>query len=153
MANTSSGGWHPDPTGRHQHRWWDGTQWTDQVSDGGSTSTDPMTAAPATPSWDAGGGPPSTRKGVNWKIIGIVGAVLVAAIVLVTVLAIRENDTSRDEQVDACVARGESRSQCECIIDEFVDGGGDVNDLNMDVEDPEDLPDGLLEAALGCIDG
>ncbi|MXZ76797.1 MAG: RDD family protein [Acidimicrobiia bacterium] len=27
--------WEPDPTGRHQYRWWDGEQWTDQVSDDG----------------------------------------------------------------------------------------------------------------------
>lgn len=32
-------GWHPDPTGRHAVRYWDGTRWTDQVSD---VSTDPV---------------------------------------------------------------------------------------------------------------
>ena len=26
-----AGEWHPDPTGRHQYRWWDGQEWTDQV--------------------------------------------------------------------------------------------------------------------------
>jgi hypothetical protein len=26
-------GWFPDPTGRHQTRYWDGQRWTDQVSD------------------------------------------------------------------------------------------------------------------------
>jgi hypothetical protein len=25
-------GWHPDPSGRFHYRWWDGTQWTSQVS-------------------------------------------------------------------------------------------------------------------------
>ena len=34
--------WHPDPSGRHQHRLWDGTQWSDQVSDDGVISTDPV---------------------------------------------------------------------------------------------------------------
>lgn len=34
--------WHPDPTGRHELRWWDGTVWTEHVSDGGVTSTDPV---------------------------------------------------------------------------------------------------------------
>ncbi len=33
--------WHPDPSGRHQYRLWDGTSWTDQVSDGGVVATDP----------------------------------------------------------------------------------------------------------------
>lgn len=34
-------GWHPDPTGRHEHRYWDGTAWTAQVSDHGVPSIDP----------------------------------------------------------------------------------------------------------------
>ncbi|MFW5933928.1 MAG: DUF2510 domain-containing protein, partial [Actinomycetota bacterium] len=25
--------WHPDPTGRHEYRYWDGQQWTDHVAD------------------------------------------------------------------------------------------------------------------------
>ena len=36
--------WQPDPSGRHQHRYWDGQRWTDNVSDAGVTSTDPLTA-------------------------------------------------------------------------------------------------------------
>ena len=35
-------GWHADPTGRHQVRYWDGTAWTDHVSDQGVQSVDPM---------------------------------------------------------------------------------------------------------------
>ena len=27
--------WRPDPTGRHEHRYWDGSTWTEHVSDGG----------------------------------------------------------------------------------------------------------------------
>jgi hypothetical protein len=41
-AAASGGGWHPDPTGRHQHRWYDGSAWTDQVADNGANSTDPI---------------------------------------------------------------------------------------------------------------
>lgn len=37
----SSPGWQPDPTGRHDHRYWDGTQWTDNVADAGVAATDP----------------------------------------------------------------------------------------------------------------
>ena len=44
-GTAAAGAWHPDPTGRHQQRWWDGTQWTDQVADGGATSTDPLGGA------------------------------------------------------------------------------------------------------------
>ena len=39
-ASPSPGAWHPDPSGRHELRWWDGTRWTEHVSDRGATSTD-----------------------------------------------------------------------------------------------------------------
>jgi hypothetical protein len=34
--------WYPDPTGRHQLRYWGGSAWTDSVADAGTQSTDPM---------------------------------------------------------------------------------------------------------------
>ena len=43
-------GWFEDPTGRHQHRYWDGTAWTPDVADNGQASVDPLdgsTGAPA----------------------------------------------------------------------------------------------------------
>ncbi|MEA2126173.1 MAG: hypothetical protein QOI80_2955 [Solirubrobacteraceae bacterium] len=42
-------GWQPDPRGRHEYRYWDGSQWTDHVSDQGEVSQDPVaeTGAPA----------------------------------------------------------------------------------------------------------
>jgi hypothetical protein len=36
--------WHPDPTGRHEHRFWDGEAWSEHVSDAGQIATDPLTA-------------------------------------------------------------------------------------------------------------
>lgn len=39
--------WEPDPTGRHQDRWWDGEQWTDQVANDGVQSVDPVSSAEA----------------------------------------------------------------------------------------------------------
>lgn len=36
-------GWHTDPQGRHELRDWDGSKWTDHVSDAGVTSSDPVT--------------------------------------------------------------------------------------------------------------
>lgn len=41
--------WYPDPTGRHQLRWYDGSVWTEHVSDNSVTSSDPLTTgAPVT---------------------------------------------------------------------------------------------------------
>jgi hypothetical protein len=34
--------WQGDPTGRHEYRWWTGSAWADQVSDGGTTGHDPI---------------------------------------------------------------------------------------------------------------
>ncbi|MDL5485943.1 DUF4041 domain-containing protein [Microbacterium wangruii] len=41
-------GWFPDPTGRHERRYWDGAAWTEHVFSAGSQSTDPMPSAAET---------------------------------------------------------------------------------------------------------
>jgi hypothetical protein len=35
-------GWHADPTGRYELRYWDGQRWTEHVSRGGVPATDPL---------------------------------------------------------------------------------------------------------------
>jgi hypothetical protein len=35
-------GWHPDPSGRHEMRYWDGRAWTTHVTDGGRPGSDPV---------------------------------------------------------------------------------------------------------------
>ena len=46
--------WHPDPTGRHELRYWDGSTWTDHVADQGVQSMDPlMPQASPTPQVEA----------------------------------------------------------------------------------------------------
>ena len=40
----NAAGWQPDPTGKHDHRYWDGTHWTDNVADAGVAATDPYEA-------------------------------------------------------------------------------------------------------------
>lgn len=41
MSSTPAN-WYPDPMKRHQLRYWDGTAWTDHVSNNGITATDPL---------------------------------------------------------------------------------------------------------------
>ena len=41
-ATASAAAWHPDPTRRHQLRYWDGSTWTTHVSDNGVAATDPI---------------------------------------------------------------------------------------------------------------
>ena len=57
MSDTPAS-WQPDPTGRHDHRYWDGTQWTDHVADAGVAGTDPYDG-PA-PADDGGAGAAGT---------------------------------------------------------------------------------------------
>ena len=37
-----AGRWAPDPSGRHELRYWDGQRWTDDVSDNGVETFDPL---------------------------------------------------------------------------------------------------------------
>jgi uncharacterized protein YxjI len=46
-VNTWAPGWYPDPLGRHDHRYWDGREWTHHVGSGGQQGVDPLYAAPA----------------------------------------------------------------------------------------------------------
>lgn len=41
-ASTMAARWLPDPTGRHQYRYWDGGCWTENVYDAGVESRDPV---------------------------------------------------------------------------------------------------------------
>jgi Bacterial PH domain/Protein of unknown function (DUF2510) len=73
MADAS---WLPDPTGAHELRYWNGTTWTEHVSDQGATGQDPLTAelprpagvwAPPGPAAEA---PPAAAPAggkVSWK--------------------------------------------------------------------------------------
>jgi len=40
-------GWYSDPSGRHEYRYWNGKDWSPQVSDGGHPSTDQEVGPPA----------------------------------------------------------------------------------------------------------
>lgn len=49
MSETVPAGWYPDPSGRHQLRYWNGTAWTDHAADEGVQVLDPLVAvAPPT---------------------------------------------------------------------------------------------------------
>jgi hypothetical protein len=56
--------WAPDPLGRHQYRYWDGSQWTDHVSDDGVVQSDPpVVGPPAAAAASAGAADPVARNG------------------------------------------------------------------------------------------
>lgn len=45
--------WYPDPTQRHEYRYYDGNAWTDHVSDHGVTGTDPISGGGVNRAMDA----------------------------------------------------------------------------------------------------
>ena len=47
--STTAAGWFPDPSGRYEHRYWDGAAWTSHVSRGGVASVDDGTPAAIPP--------------------------------------------------------------------------------------------------------
>lgn len=103
--------WLPDPTGRHQHRWYDGTRFTDRVADDGATAIDPgppvVAAPPAAPPFAPTPSMPSTSAwGSAWPgpsvpsppasaprrsrlpvVLGLVGTLLVLGGGVVVVLS------------------------------------------------------------------
>ena len=54
MSQPPGDGWLPDPTKRHEYRYWDGQRWTEHVSDQGVAAVDALTGdeapTPMTPS-------------------------------------------------------------------------------------------------------
>jgi hypothetical protein len=114
---TSEPGWYPDPYSRHEHRYWDGASWTDQVSDGGQVGTDPPTegpppaAEPATAATPAAAPAAEGGRKVPVGVLALVG-LGVAALVVVLVLFVFGGDDeggtgdfagtiSEDEPVEA----------------------------------------------------
>ena len=43
---TPPSGWYPDPSGRHEQRYWHEGQWTEQVANGGRRSAEAPMPAP-----------------------------------------------------------------------------------------------------------
>jgi hypothetical protein len=69
MADAS---WLPDPTGAHELRYWNGSTWTEHVSDQGTTGQDPLSTellppAPASPPPPAPQAAPAPAGKVSWK--------------------------------------------------------------------------------------
>ncbi len=78
--------WLPDPTGRHQLRWWDGGQWTEFVSDKGVQSNDAI-AGEMPPPPPAGDDDRRSGRATAALVLGIVG-ILVFPVVCSTLAII-----------------------------------------------------------------
>lgn len=133
-TGTNPAGWYPDPEGRHEHRYWDGSSWTDQVSDAGAVSSAPL-GAPAMPT--AGAAAPAGGSGGS-------KAPLIALIVVLLLVAggVAFFLLSGDDDDDAASDDGSPLEE----VDGIELGTGDVqatliwetgDDMDLHVIDPE----------------
>jgi hypothetical protein len=138
-------GWYPDPTGRHEHRFWDGAAWTINVADNGVTGIDERVrettpaAATTTTSWPGaawqgtasplpgrpiGVDPPSTRRS-NHRTRSMVSAViLVVAAAAGVVVARTVLSASPDDTTTTTMDSGYPAAIELNFIDSCIDGGG-----------------------------
>ena len=110
--------WYADPSGRYNYRYWDGSEWTNQVSSGGASALDPnplaapMVNTPPAPNSQAVPVAPKPQPPTQPAVqvsqrsggmgFGVVLGALVAVaaiIVLVVVLASGSDDDTTDTTV------------------------------------------------------
>jgi hypothetical protein len=133
--------WLPDPTGRHELRWFDGTAFTANVSDGGVTSvegTDASTANPALPADVTG-----RKAGKLPVILAAVGAFVV---VLALLVLLRDDDGSggTGEFSGEVTGRHRVRVAAGHAIVVTVDPAGDLDAVvgfEVDDDDLDELGD------------
>lgn len=58
----AASGWYSDPAGRHEHRYYDGTSWTEHVADQGRVTADPLDTPPVRV-WPVQSPPPARPVG------------------------------------------------------------------------------------------
>ena len=105
--STTDPGWYRDPTGRFASRYWDGRQWTNQVSSGGANATDEppsdmlfVPPAPGTESVPVRTPSPvqitqqAPRSAVGTVIAAVLGIIAVIVVVVVLVNQSGEDDST-----------------------------------------------------------
>lgn len=152
-------GWYPDTLGGHEYRYWDGSQWTNQVSDQGVVAEVPIAAPPpvvaslragsATPPSGSSPSQNGTRsKKKPWLLA--LGLIVVVFVVLVAIGALSQDDDEgftggsttggySNETVSqlqsACSQGGVTGAGCDCILNRLGDLGVSETEVQQDVED------------------
>lgn len=107
MSNPPAAGWYTDPSSRFTYRYWNGAQWTDQVSSGGTTATDAVDASfanvPPAPGSAAPGQSPApastvqvTTKSGGGSNFGVFLAAVLVIVLIVLIVALLVSDSEGD---------------------------------------------------------
>lgn len=105
---TEAPGWYKDPTGSYSYRYWDGARWTDQVSTGGGSGSDPnpidpgVVNTPPAPGTAAPGQVAAQQPTVQvtqsrGSGAGTVVAVVLGVIAIIVVIALLVNASGEEE--------------------------------------------------------
>jgi Protein of unknown function (DUF2510) len=118
-------GWFPDPHGRHEHRWFNGTAWTADVADAGQRFIDPLGAAPsyaaAVPKTGNGPATAAITCGLlallfAWMPLLVVIGFILAVVALVTgwrgLVRANANATGRGTAIAGLVTGGTALGLC-----------------------------------------
>ena len=104
-------GWYNDPTHAYTYRYWNGTAWSNQVSSGGTTGTDPnpldteTAATPPAPGSEAPSSPQPAAPSVqvtqssSGSAFGVIFGLLIAVIAVVVLVFVLVNASSDDTPV------------------------------------------------------
>jgi hypothetical protein len=133
-------GWHPDPEGRADYRWWDGTAWTSSIAAGGVTMID-LEGTPSGPPPDAPG-EPTTMSSADTAdnasrmstIVTATVAVLIVVLVVGIIAVVRHGDDRADRDAKA---RADLRSQVSRLSNSIksLEGlHGDIDELRSAVD-------------------
>lgn len=117
-------GWLPDPTNRHELRWWDGAQWTDRVSDKGVEGTHGYT-----PDLVAVPAPPAKKSGRGWLGLGLFLLVVVA---LLSYFARDDTDPTTQRTSDSGLYNFHETARFVEVLYE-VDGSATTADLTLEL--------------------
>lgn len=106
---TEGPGWYQDPAGTYSYRYWNGSQWTSQVSTGGTAGSDPnpldpsIAATPPAPGTAAPGQAAPQQPTVEVSQsgggsgAGTVVAVVLGVIAIIVVIALLANASSEED--------------------------------------------------------
>jgi hypothetical protein len=112
-------GWHPDPYARFELRYWDGSAWTEHVSTGGATATDPPVPTPVEV------GPAATQPVVaalpvagrspagNRRRVAVIVGIVVLGLVAVGAVAAAGRDSGQTKTPEERI-----QDWGECILDD-----------------------------------
>jgi hypothetical protein len=146
-------GWHPDPAGRHEYRYWDGAYWTEHVVDGGVESVDPLTGGVHTPQPPPASGTRPVRAGPAPGLLVSVAILAAAMIIGVAIVATRDggessttSTTTETTSGDQTTTSGTSEDTSQSgIVDALAVGVLESSDGAVTRDEADCIAEGMVD--------